>query len=348
MPCADITGLSAKTHPLLSNLRKPEVHSEQSSRSELLRQSGRRTCTRQNIHVLVKSVMTSVQCPSLESPANPTPLSENMAALKQMVIIRRRAGMTHQEFFNYHYQHHGALGTVGVPPEETPMAYFQTHFFDSAYGAPASNHHAWAGHNDLAELYFRDAAHMGMVFGSEHVRTRVGPDAANFSDFPAAIAMFAHEEVISSTGSVEQAEPQALVAVLYLQTKGDDSSSAPDHLIQRLHSIAASTFSHCSSKIVGNANAGDEHAVLAYFRGKEAPLFDIAYQVYLKDHSHIAVFREAQREFEKACDGLIVLETAFVCFGKRAVVHDQRSSSTFDPERQPKLPYSMSSCHTRS
>jgi hypothetical protein len=42
-----------------------------------------------------------------------------MPYIKQLVVLRRKAGLSREEFFDYHYQKHGAIST-GPTPAETP------------------------------------------------------------------------------------------------------------------------------------------------------------------------------------------------------------------------------------
>jgi hypothetical protein len=42
-----------------------------------------------------------------------------MPYLKQIVAVRRKAGLTKQEFFDYHFQVHGKISTA-PSPAETP------------------------------------------------------------------------------------------------------------------------------------------------------------------------------------------------------------------------------------
>lgn len=72
--------------------------------------------------------------------------------------------------------------------------YIQTHFFDAAFGekpnsVKGTGNYAWTGRVDMTELYFRDWAHLKACFGSQHVRTKVGPDGANFNDLETAIPL---------------------------------------------------------------------------------------------------------------------------------------------------------------
>ena len=43
-----------------------------------------------------------------------------MAYIKQLVTVRRKAGLTKEEFFNYHYQKHGGLSSTAPNPADTP------------------------------------------------------------------------------------------------------------------------------------------------------------------------------------------------------------------------------------
>lgn len=43
----------------------------------------------------------------------------NMTTIKQLIVLRRKAGLTRKEFFDYHYQEHGKIST-GPDPAENP------------------------------------------------------------------------------------------------------------------------------------------------------------------------------------------------------------------------------------
>ncbi|KAK4542471.1 hypothetical protein LTR36_006723 [Oleoguttula mirabilis] len=259
------------------------------------------------------------------------------AAIKQLVVLRRRAGQTTQEFFDHHYQKHGALSDPSAP-EETPLTYYQTHFFDAAYNNTSLAQPAWTGHNDATELYFDNEAHVGRVFGSTYVRNVIGPDGANFNDFAATIAMFTQEQLISGSASVEQGVEQAIVAMYYLQardTTADVSKTFPEHV----HPLIAQCFGDVSVKVVANVALPDPHNQLKYFQAEAAPSYSVAYQVYLRDKGQIPAFRQAQKKLEESVDGsLVKTESAFVVFGVRSVVFDQAQSIKFDVSRQPRLP----------
>lgn len=252
--------------------------------------------------------------------------------LKQVAFVRRRPGMTTAEYFDYHYKTHGRL-SVAPTPGHTPTLYTQTHFFDSAYSSPTPAQPWYSGHNGVTELYFDDLAHVAKTFSSDHVRTVVGPDGANFSDSGASICMFSREEVICGTVTPGQ---EGVVAKYALQGRGDveDGTKLAGKL--REHVVAA--FGSCSFAIVVDVRIKDELGILGYFGSKDAPAMSFVYTVYLKDNARsIPAFREALKGFEENVDGLINKEVSFVCFGKRAVVFDSTEGTEFDPSHQPDL-----------
>ncbi|KAH0044251.1 hypothetical protein KCU78_g429, partial [Aureobasidium melanogenum] len=254
--------------------------------------------------------------------------------IKQIAVLRRRTGQTVQEFFDHHYQVHGALSR-GPVPEETPHVYFQTHFFDSAYRNSSLAQPAWTGHNDATELYFTDGKHLGAVFGSEHVKEKVGPDGPNFNDFAACIAMFAQEEVLSGDSQEQNESQQAIVAMWLVQ---EQEAGAHSPLNECLNGKVLEAFKGCSTKIVANIALPDPENQLRYFQGEQAPKYSAAYQIYLRGADQIKTFRKAQKALEEQVSDVIVVNTAFVCFGVRSLVFDQSRGVTFDEKRQPKLP----------
>lgn len=261
--------------------------------------------------------------------SSPTPL-------KQIVLIRRKAGQSISQFFKYHYQEHGRL-SVGPTPQETPLAYYQTHFFDSSYSSSTPAMPSWAGHNDQAELYFSDGPHIGQVFGSAHVREVVGPDGKNFNDFAAAIPMFVVEEVIAGEGPapIHQGTEQSIVATYWVQAK--DSGIGHVELAKKLNPKIAEAFGKLSSKVVANVALPDEAGTLKYFRGQDAPDFSAAYQVFLRDIDEVSSFDAARIELEKELGNVVDISTSFVVYGVRGIVFD-REHVPFDKSRQPKLP----------
>jgi hypothetical protein len=253
-------------------------------------------------------------------------------SVKQVATIRRRANMTRREFHDYHFQVHGALST-GPTLEETPGAYYQTHFFDSAYQSSSSKEPGYFGHDDMTELYYKDLAHVGHVFGSEYVKTKVGPDGRNFSDMASAMSMFSREEIIHGPADVPG---EGLVAKYHIQGNGqpDDGTS----LASDLRSSIVSNFAPLAKGITLDIRVPDTLDILKYFGVQAAPNMSLIVTVYLKDRENsITAFRRAQREFEDNVGEKTVKDVAFVCFGKRALVFDHTRNIPFDRSRQPIL-----------
>ena len=253
--------------------------------------------------------------------------------IKQFVVVRRRAGQSTQAFFDHHYQVHGKLSDAAIP-EEKPLAYYQTHFFDSIYANDTLAQPAWSGHNDSAELYFKDEAAMLQAFSSQYVRTVIGPDGQNFNDFVGAVAIMTHEEILhDSMDRLPGPDDQMLTATWWVQGTTSDHRK----LAQELNPLVAEAFGSIGVKLVANVALPDGKDLLKYFRGKNAPHYSAAYQVYLRDRADIPAFVQAQQELEQAAGSLIIKETTFVVFGVRSVVVDQLNGVAFDVGRQPKL-----------
>jgi len=249
--------------------------------------------------------------------------------VKQLATIRRRAGLTVKEFLDYHYQQHGRISTAPTP-EQTPLIYYQDHYFESAYASADGSMHPWSGHNDSTELYFKDNQHLLSAFGSEWVKTKVGPDAQNFSDTSAVIALFCREEDI-----LEGDADHGIIANYHVQGKGlpEDASD----LSAQLKPCFLEHFSELSTRIVANIRVKDEFNLLSYFQGKDAPGMSIVYTVYLEGPDRLGEFRTAQKAFEDKVSKDINRNVCFVCFGKRGMVLDQTRELSFDPKRQPDM-----------
>ncbi|KAK6428872.1 hypothetical protein LTR95_014980 [Oleoguttula sp. CCFEE 5521] len=252
--------------------------------------------------------------------------------LKQFVFVRRRSGMTMKEFFDHHYQVHGFL-SYGPSPETMPLACDQTHIFDASYSNSILAQPSWSGHNDSAELYFTDHEHLGRVFQSDHTRNVIAPDAQKFNDFAAATAMMTFEEVIA--GSEQEGDSQLLVTTWCVQA----SDPAEDHqsFAAKLNPEVAIAFKDISARVVANVAIPDEAGVLRYFKGRSAPSYTAAYQIFLADKGQITAFNKAKTDLEREVESLIVPETSFLVFGVRSVVFDRPRDIPFSITRQPQL-----------
>ena len=111
--------------------------------------------------------------------------------IKMLAAIRRKPGMTRAEFLHYIQHTHGALAAekqLGV------RHYVQNHVDDAAFGDAADRAYALTLPRDnVTELYFDSFDTMKATFGDPYSRSVIGPDGANFNDFPSAVAMLTEE-----------------------------------------------------------------------------------------------------------------------------------------------------------
>jgi hypothetical protein len=111
--------------------------------------------------------------------------------IKVIAAIRRRPGMTHQEYIQYITEVHGA---IAAKEKMTVRKYVQNHVVDAAFGATGDSTHLNVLPRDsVTELWFDDMAGLAACFSNPYTREVVGPDGAHFSDLPTAISLLVHE-----------------------------------------------------------------------------------------------------------------------------------------------------------
>ncbi|KAL3456405.1 hypothetical protein BJX64DRAFT_296654 [Aspergillus heterothallicus] len=271
-----------------------------------------------------------------------------MPYIKQLVVLRRKAGLTREEFFDYHYQTHGAIST-GPTAAETPTKYFQTHIIDAAYHYDTNNnvpnaHPHWAFNDDITELYFDSPEHLAQVFKSEWVAKKVGPDGVNFSDFSAVLPMFVKEEDVAlpgvgdvGSGSLRphHSEINAFVAVYFVAFR--NGQAAPTDAVSQFAEILRSHASGEVRKLAVNTPAEAGFDLAAYFGRSRAamPHYQFVLTVTLRGRESASAVRRAQKEFEARFASQLDLPSTWIAFGERAVVLDQTENIEFDPSRQP-------------
>ncbi|CAJ0546535.1 Ff.00g011620.m01.CDS01 [Fusarium sp. VM40] len=265
-----------------------------------------------------------------------------MHYLKQIVAVRRKAGLTRQEFFDYHFQVHGKISTA-PSPAETPSRYFQTHLEDAAYhpqdsslGLNASP--KWAFSDDITELYFQSIEHLDRVFKSPHVRERVGPDGLNFSDLGASLPVTVTETVVPFQGCdpIEELDsrlssPVAMYFIAGINGGIDDLVSGFTKCLQQFAATRVRT-------LISNVPVDLTWDPNAYFGSDPGrPVFDLVFTIHLRDKEAIPTVREAQNSFEQTFASQLNLENTWIAFGQRALIFDQDGGIEFDPARQPRL-----------
>jgi hypothetical protein len=111
--------------------------------------------------------------------------------IKVVAVLRRRPGLTHQEYIDYIVDVHGDLAAGN---KMTVQRYVQNHVFDAAFGATGDGTHQNVLPRDsVTELWFEDMAGLGATFADPYTREVIGPDGPNFQDMPSALSLLVEE-----------------------------------------------------------------------------------------------------------------------------------------------------------
>jgi hypothetical protein len=195
----------------------------------------------------------------------------------------------------------------------------------------------------MTELYFRDWDHLKSCFGSEHVRTTIGPDAINFNDLETAIPIMAIEKPLQfespNPPSPVPKEGSRNVAVLFLASKSTDTET---QLEDRFSSALLNALQlHAQNDVYGvQANIGipsSQFDIRAYFGGKDMPQYPVVYKLYMRSSESVAAVRKAQSVFMGEMGEWIDPGESFIAFGKEGLVLDVGGEVKFDAGRQPEI-----------
>lgn len=213
--------------------------------------------------------------------------------IKMMAAVCRRPGMTHAEFVAYVQHVHGAISN------ENPVSlrrYVQNHVFDAAFGSSAEATHAMTVARDsVTELWWDSAEDMGATFAHEHVRTKVGPDGANFGDMSRTLSVVAAEaeQPVPNPGRaagakvlhyLRMADGLALPAFFerWAQAHQRALAAAP---------VAAALMRRC----VHNRQLSEFNPMLAYFGAKDVPVYEGVASHWFADTGSVAAYRDYER-----------------------------------------------------
>lgn len=211
--------------------------------------------------------------------------------------------------------------------------YIQIHLFDAAFGerpnsVAGTGNHTWTGRDDITELYFRDWDHLKACFGSEYIKTTVGPDGVNFNDLETAIPLMTIEKplqfksAISSPSSPQ--EGSRTVAVLFLATTSKDTEAELEEAFSPELIKALQT--HAANEVYGlEVDIGipsSQFDIRAYFGGKNMPEYPLTYKIFIESASSVPAVRKAQKAFIKAMGDKIDESNTFITFGKEGLVMD--------------------------
>jgi hypothetical protein len=201
--------------------------------------------------------------------------------------------MTHAEYLAYVQHVHGAISN------EQPLAlrrYVQNHVFDAAFGSGSEAVHAMTEARDsVTELCWDGAKDMGDTFAHEHVRTRVGPDAANFADASRTLSLVAVE--------AEQPVPQpgrATGAKVLHYLRAAPGLALPDFFSRWASAhqqalaaapLAAATLRRC----VHNRQLSEFNPMLAYFGAKDVAIYEGVASLWFDNAASVGAFRDYER-----------------------------------------------------
>jgi uncharacterized protein (TIGR02118 family) len=213
--------------------------------------------------------------------------------IKMMAAICRKPGMTHAEYLAYVQHVHGPLSTE---QPGTLRRYVQNHVFDAAFGSSSEAVHAMpVARDSVTELWWDSAEDMGANFAHEHVRTKVGPDAANFGDTSRTLSVVAEEaeQPVTHPGRahgakvlhyLRMAEGLALPAFFERWTQAHERALADAPL-------AAAAIRRC----VHNRQLPQFNAMLAYFGAKDVPVYEGVASLWFDDSASVGAFRAYER-----------------------------------------------------
>jgi len=213
--------------------------------------------------------------------------------IKMLAAICRRPGMTHAEYLAYVQHVHGAIST------ENPVnlrRYVQNHVFDAAFGSSAEAAHSMTVARDsVTELWWDSAEDMGANFAHEHVRTKVGPDGANFGDVARTLALVAveAEQPVARPGRACDAKVMHYLRVaegLALPAFFERWAQAHERALAAAP-VAAAAIRRC----VHNRQLSEFNPMLAYFGSKDVPIYEGVASLWFDDTASVGAFRAYER-----------------------------------------------------
>lgn len=220
--------------------------------------------------------------------------------IKMMAAVRRKPGMTHQEYCDYIRDVHGGLtkaNPLGV------KRYIQDHVFDGAFGAKTDARYHQVFHRDsVTELWFENLSSLGQTFADKYVREVIAPDGAKFSDMEVAVNLL--------TCEVEFGVPhpgEGNVKVLHFIKRGD--SIDPSEFLERWTSAHAAALADQSSFAAALRRYAQNRPIEApgggqtkHFGGEGMPTYDGIGCMWFDDQQGLQEFRSYQRKLEAISD----------------------------------------------
>jgi len=214
--------------------------------------------------------------------------------IKIIAAIRRKPGMSHQEYCAYIKDVHGGLARA---KPSTLRKYVQSHIFDGAYGAPSDKGYTVTFARDsVTELWFDDLPAMGANFADPYTREVIGPDGLNFSDMPCGVAMLTSEQV------VEVAQPgKGEIKVLHF-LKGREGLSS-DEFVAAWTAALRGALPAVAKEVracVQSSLFPAPPQIREYFRSETGEAYDGVTSLWFDEGDVVPLFRKFQIAFERS------------------------------------------------
>lgn len=114
--------------------------------------------------------------------------------IKLTILLRRRAGLSHEQFVEYHRDQHAPLFMSTPVVQDNVRRYVQQHTVDVGLdGLPPTTI------DGITELWFDDIASMAVVFGDATYLEVIRPDEGRFLDLPGCEFVLSEETVVAET-----------------------------------------------------------------------------------------------------------------------------------------------------
>lgn len=213
--------------------------------------------------------------------------------IKMIAALCRRPGMTHAEYLAYVQHVHGALA---IEEPAGLRRYVQNHVLDAAFGTTAESAHVQpVARDSVTELYWDSVQEMKANFAHEHVRTKVGPDGANFSakDLQLSLVATEAEQPVARPGQGRGAKVMHFLRAaegLALPAFADRWAKAHARALE-------STPQACAAmrRCVHNHQLPEFNPMLAYFGGKDVPIYEGVASLWFDDATSLGAFRAYER-----------------------------------------------------
>lgn len=226
--------------------------------------------------------------------------------IKQMVAVRRRPGLTHQECCEYVEVVHGDLARkepAGV------VRYVQSHAFDGAFGSKADTaYQQFFGRDFITELFFNSPEDMIRNAATPYVREVVMPDGRFFNNFEALILSTMTETAVP----VANPGPGTVKVIHYLKKSEGITGEEFDRcwaaayvaILAKQPALGAGLRKHIQSRPIktpGVDSPGVDSPGVAstHFGVAKGPFYEGVASMWFDDEAALPIFRAYEVELSR-------------------------------------------------